>query len=247
MPWRILIVALVLGMTPMTGRAQDKLVQLYAPPALVETGLLRHILPRFSLKTQVKVALQEDAEGADMVLGDEGRALFHGAGRTWHMAVGRPDHSGTKRLAEWLTSQVGQRTIIGFAPEGTPLFAPPKVAAPQVARVELAGDPALGQTVSRRECGRCHVVDAASRGGIGSTPSFAVLRSLPDWEARFLGFYVLNPHPAFTLIDGVTPDFPIDRPSPIVPVTLTLDEVEAVLAFVATMAAADLGAPLQHQ
>ncbi|WP_116598229.1 hypothetical protein [Primorskyibacter marinus] len=247
MPWRILIVALVLGMTPMTGRAQDKLVQLYAPPALVETGLLRHILPRFSLKTQVKVALLEGAEGADIVLGDEGRALFHGAGRTWHMGVGRPDHPGTKRLADWLTSQVGQRTIIGFAPEGTPLFAPPKVAAPQVARVELAGDPALGQAVSRRECGRCHVVDATARGGIGSTPSFAVLRSLPDWEERFMGFYVLNPHPAFTLIDGVTPDFPIDRPSPIVPVTLTLDEVEAVLAFVATMAAADLGAPLQHQ
>ena len=247
MPWRIVIAVLVLGMTPIMGRAQDRLVQLYAPPALVETGLLRHILPRFSLKTQVKVALLDDADGADMVLGEEGQALFQGAGQTWHMAVDRPDHPETKRLADWLTSQVGQRTIVSFAPEGTPLFGAPKETAPQVASLDLAVDPALGQAVSRRECGRCHVVDVAGRGGIGSTPSFAVLRSLPDWEERFAGFYVLNPHPAFTLIDGVTPGFPVDRPSPIVPVTLTLDEVDAVLAFVATMAAADLGAPLKHQ
>ena len=247
MPWRILIAVLVLGMMPIAGRAQDKLVQLYAPPALVETGILRHILPRFSLKTQVTVNLMDQPDGADIVLGGDGRALFHGAGQTWRMAIAAPDHPGSKRLADWLTSEVGQRTVVGFAPEGTPLFGPPKKAAPQVVSLDLAGDPALGQTVSRSKCGRCHVIDIASGGGIGSTPSFAVLRSLPDWEQRFLSFYALNPHPAFTMIDGVTPEFPIDRPSPIVPVTLTLDEVEAVLAFVATMAAADLGAPLQHQ
>ena len=45
----------------------------------------------------------------------------------------------------------------------------------------------------------------------------------------------------------MTAPFPINRPSPIVPVEVTLDEVEAILAYVAEMAPADLGAPIQFQ
>jgi hypothetical protein len=82
---------------------------------------------------------------------------------------------------------------------------------------------------------------------IGSTPSFAVLRALPDWGARFQGFFALNPHPAFTQVADVTDPFPIDRPPPIIPVEITLDDLEAILAFVAAMEPADLGAPLLHQ
>ena len=74
-----------------------------------------------------------------------------------------------------------------------------------------------------------------------------MLRSLPDWADRFDAFYALNPHPAFTQVEGVSEPFPENRPSPIVPIEMTLDEVEAVRAYVATMKAADLGAPLQHQ
>jgi hypothetical protein len=83
--------------------------------------------------------------------------------------------------------------------------------------------------------------------GIGSTPSFSVLRSLPDWSDRFSVFYVLNPHPSFTVIDGVTPPFATNRPPPIAPVVLTLDDLEDVLAYVAGLKPADLGAPLRHQ
>lgn len=74
-----------------------------------------------------------------------------------------------------------------------------------------------------------------------------MLRSLPDWEERFAAFYALNPHPSFTIIEDVTPPFPADRPPPLVPIRLTLDEVEAVLAYVTAMDAAELGAPLVHQ
>ena len=83
--------------------------------------------------------------------------------------------------------------------------------------------------------------------GIGSTPSFFVLRALKDWDIRFQTFYSLNPHPSFTQIAEVTEPFPVDRPSPIVPVELTLDEFDAILAYVSALKPADLGAPLQLQ
>ena len=117
-----------------------------------------------------------------------------------------------------------------------------------VVEVALDGDAELGHKVSREKCTRCHAVDSATKGwGIGSTPSFGVLRSLDDWEGRFAAFYALNPHPAFTQIEDITEPFPMDRPSPIAPIELTFDELQAMLAYVAAMPAADLGKPLDHQ
>lgn len=243
---RILSILMVVVLAAAPARADDRLVFLHAPQALVESGLIKHILPRFTLKTRVKVELV-DASEAQIVLGDAGKPLFEGAGQVWHMTVADPDHDGTARFADWLTSEVGRNTVVSFAPAGTPLFALPSAADVAEALPEFSGDAQLGHEVARTKCTRCHAVDAATRGaGIASSPSFSVLRSLPDWEARFTAFYVLNPHPAFTQVTDVTAPFPSDRPSPIVPVELTLDEVEAVLAYVATMDAALLGAPLQE-
>jgi hypothetical protein len=120
----------------------------------------------------------------------------------------------------------------------------------EAAQVVLAmeGDAELGHAVSRAKCTRCHAVDEATRGwGIGSTPSFGILRALPDWEERFTAFYALKPHAAFTQITDLTEPFPVSRPSPIAPIALTLDEFDALIAYVAAMQAADLGAPLKHQ
>ncbi len=244
---RGLIVTLCITLLPIAAQANDRLVRLHAPDALVETGLLKFALPRFSLKTQIRVELIDDPSQADMVLGDTGQALFQGAGQTWHMQLRRKDHPGTKRFAGWLTSDIGQRTIIGYAPDGEALFGPPDVVAQEVVAIEMDGDAVLGLEVSRTKCRRCHRVDEDRMTGIGSTPSFAVLRSLGDWEERFSAFYALNPHPSFTIVEDITPPFPDDRPSPIVPILMTLDEVEAVLAYVAAMDAAELGAPLIHQ
>lgn len=241
--------ALVLALAlPQRAEAQDdRTVSLYAPAALVETGVMDYILPRFSLKTQIRVRLADAPDEADIVLGDDGRALFEG-GQVWHMRVRSEGHAPTDRFAQWLTGDIGRDTILAYAPEGEPVFteaAPPERA---VRAIAFAGDPKLGHAVSLAKCTRCHAVDEATRSaGIGSTPSFAVLRALPDWEQRFTAFYALNPHPAFTIIHEVTPPFDESRPSPIVPIALTLDEVEAVLAYVAEMQAADLGAPLAHQ
>ena len=241
---RYLIVILVLVL-PLQALADDRLVRLAAPQALVETDLFKYILPRFSLKTQVRVELVSPADTPHMLLGDSGRALFQQGETVWHMQVALPDHPGTARLADWLTGEVGQNTILAFAPDGAPLFTARAPVEQQTVALEMDGDAVLGHKVALAKCTRCHAVDEATRGaGIGSTPSFAVLRSLGDWEDRFQVFYVLNPHPAFTIIDEVTPPFDATRPSPIVPIQLTLDEVEAMLAYVAAMPPADLGGPL---
>ncbi len=228
--------------------ANDKPVRLHAPDALIETGLLKFVLPRFTLKTQVRIEIVPNPDEADLVLGSEGRAVFQGPNQLWKLDTRNEAHSGSKRLSDWLGSDVGQRTIASYAPDGAALFGAPQVEERVVAAVTPSGDAALGHKVSREKCTRCHAVDDATRGwGIGSTPSFGVLRALPDWEDRFSAFYALKPHPAFTQIADVTEPFPIDRPSPIAPVELTLDEVEAMLAYVSSMPAADLGKPLDHQ
>ena len=151
-------------------------------------------------------------------------------------------------LADWLTGDVGRRTILSFKQDGQAVFEAPVVVAEVEEAVELDGDAARGADLALSACGRCHVVGEVNRmNGIGSTPSFAVLRSLDDWLERFLAFYALNPHPSFTIIPDVTEPFDETRPSPISPVTLTLEELENIVAYTATMDPADLGSPIAHQ
>ncbi|MEQ9695188.1 hypothetical protein [Shimia sp. SDUM112013] len=245
---RKLIVGLCLIGIGFPALANDRLVRLEAPAPLVESGLIKYMVPRFSLKTQVRVEIVADGAAADMRFGETGTPLFAGQDATWHMQIVSPDHPGTQRFADWLQSDIGLRTITGFAPAGTALYT--LATAEEAAPVALTydGDAVLGHKASIVMCGRCHVVDPANRmNDIGSTPSFFVLRSLPNWDERFETFYVLAPHGAFTQVADVTPPFPEDRPPPIVPVEMTLDDLEAILAYVASLEAADLGAPLQHQ
>ena len=245
---RWLLVILALSLAPFKAAAEDRLVRLHAPEALIETGLFDYILPRFTLKHRVRVALVDTPAEAHITLGPEGRPLFNGPAQPWAMDIRDPDHPGTATLADWLTGEIGRNPILAYAPDGNALFSEADTIEPENAPADLAGDPALGLRISKAKCTRCHAVDDSTRmAGIGSTPSFAVLRSLPDWEQRFAAFYVLNPHPSFTQIAEVTPPFDDLNPSPIVPMEMTLDEVDAVLAYVAAMDAADLGAPLQHQ
>jgi hypothetical protein len=244
---RLMIVLTCMLVFPFALWADDRLVRLHAPEALVETGLLKHILPRFSLKTQVRVELVS-AGNAQLVLGDGGRPLFEGAGQVWKMDVPGAGHAGTDKLAAWLTSDIGARTIQGYAPDGEALFGPPEIEETVVAVLDYDGDAVLGHEVAVVKCARCHAVDDRTRwSSIGSTPSFAVLRTFEDWEGRFFAFYVLKPHAAFTQITDVTQPFPENRPSPIAPIELTLDEVDALVAYVAGIQAADLGKPLAHQ
>ena len=240
----LVIIVLLL---PISAAAGDRDFRLNAPAALVESGLIKHLLPRFSLKTQIKITLVDGDAEITFSPKPEGVPVFDGAGETWHMAVD-PVHPGAARFADWLTSEVGQRTLTSFNVDGTqPFTLPAKKKAVQVAST-FEGDAKAGLKLSTVHCGRCHVVSEANRmNAIGSSPSFHVLRTMGDWESRFQAFYVLNPHPSFTQIEDVTDPFPIDRPSPIAPVEITLEDLDAILAYVNQLQPADLGAPIRHQ
>ena len=73
---RIILLIFFMMSLPISVLADERLVRLYAPEALIDTGMMRHILPRFTLKTQVRVELAAAPEQADMVWGEEGSALF---------------------------------------------------------------------------------------------------------------------------------------------------------------------------
>ena len=243
----IVLIYVCLSFAPIA-RADDRLVRLFAPTELVESGFLKHLLPRFSLKTQVRVLIVSEGQAHDIAFGAEGAAVFVGPDTAWHMQVLAPEHPGVQRFTEWLLSDVGQRTITSYAPDDVQMFDLPLEPEADTPELAFAGDVATGRDLSRLLCGRCHVVTEAERmNDIGSTPSFFVLRTLANWADRFQTFYVLNPHPSFTQVQDVTAPFAHTRPPPIVPLEMTLDQLEAILAYVAGLEPADLGAPLQHQ
>jgi mono/diheme cytochrome c family protein len=243
----LLILTLVGASLPLDpARAQGKSLTLEVPSEIAQSGLWKFILPRFSLKTGIRVILAADG---DMVLSatPAGAAVLEAD--TGRYYVTRADGPHAERFAEWLRSDVGTRTIESFQPgDGDLAFRIPTAEAVVETALVYEGDAAKGEDLSYHHCGRCHVVGARNRmNGLGSTPSFGLLRTLDDWPSRFEAFYFLKPHPAFTQITGITEPFPETRPSPIAPVEMTQDELDAILAFVSALAPADLGAPLQHQ
>lgn len=109
-----------------------------------------------------------------------------------------------------------------------------------------AAEWAEGEKLTFINCGRCHVIGDHNRmGGIGSTPSFAVIRTWDTWREKMESFYTLNPHPAFTQVEGVTAPFPQNRPSPIHPISLTVQQIDIIVEFARTIEPADLGGALR--
>lgn len=93
-----------------------------------------------------------------------------------------------------------------------------------------------GREVAAAHCTRCHVVgDINPYGGIESTPSFIGMKYLADWERRFEEFYILPPHPALVRISEVSAERSEERPAFVHEIVLTLDDVDAILAFVRTL------------
>lgn len=230
----------------MAASAQDKRFTLTAPGALDDNGFLQYLLPRFSLKTQVRIARAPQGDLA-IVTEPPGTPVFTDGTTTWRL---RGDTRGEDegRFLDWLTSEVGQETIESFPPGGTPVYSAHFETEAAAEDPLPEGDVDLGEELSLSLCGRCHVVNDRNRmSGVGSTPSFPVLRTFPDWEGKFLAFYALNPHPAFTQVDEVTDPFHESRPPTTVPLEITLDQIDAIVAYVARMAPAELGAPIESR
>ncbi|KMK65755.1 hypothetical protein [Puniceibacterium sp. IMCC21224] len=236
----------ILAATSAMAQDADKMFRLAVPDILADSGLMKYMLPRFSLKTATRVALVDAGAAADATFGDTGTVAFEGLGQVWRLEVSTD--ADAQRFADWLQSDAGRSAVGGFMADGVAVFSTEVTEKRIVAPMRFDGDAARGAVLSLQHCGRCHVVGAVNRmKAIGSTPSFAVLRTLSNWRDRFMGFYALNPHPAFTQVAEVTLPFDQSYPSPITPVEITLDELEDILAFVAAVSPADLGAPIQSQ
>ena len=224
--------------------SQEKSFTLKTPDALIESGFIKHLLPRFSLKTGIRITpITEDGDAA---FGATGVPVFQGEGTIWHFS--KEDGPYTDAFLMWLLSDVGKRTIEAFKIDDVALFSADVMVEEVVEEASLSGDMVLGESASLSKCGRCHVVNESNKmNAIGSTPSFALMRSFPDWQERFETFFILKPHPAFTQVEDVTEPFPDNLPSPIAPIEVTLEEIEAITAYVGSIVPADLGAPIQSQ
>lgn len=250
---RILIVlscVLVLLTGTNQGEAQSRSFRMSVPDTLVASGFLKHLLPRFSLKNSIRIELVAVGAEAEVHLSTEniGRPVFSGLGETWFLEAQVSDNDLVARFTDWLSSDVGRRTIETFKAESGAIFVAAVAEVEDTGPIEVTGDIVQGEKLAVIHCGRCHMVNEATRlSTIGSSPSFAVMRSFADWQARFEAFFALNPHPSFTIIDGVTEPFDEARPPPMVPVELSLTDLEAILAFVTQIPPADLGAPIQYQ
>ena len=261
----ILVAALVF-FAPGVGAA-DKAFTLKASPEIIDNGLVKFLRPRFSLKTGTKITVEplplpvEALSGADAYLlpsaalpstdGATRRAAVFGeiGGRSYSMVVmPGAGQAHAERFMDWLASKVGAATLAAFKIDGEVAYGPAEAEAAKEVVVEPTGDTKKGEQIALRQCGRCHVVSDKNKfAGIGSTPSFGAMKTLPRWRQRFEAFWTLNPHPSFTQIEGVTPPFDPERPPHIAPLMLTLDDMEALMAFVLSIKPKDLGPPLTLQ
>ncbi len=232
---------------PVAAQPQEADFGLSSPAVLQESGFLRFLLPRFSLKTGIRIALEADTPEAIISL-ENGMPLMEGLGQVFYLQipdVDSPKSQKAQRFAAWIDSDIGRRAVSQFKIDGAQVFTPIETLQAAETATVFEGDAQRGAAFSFTNCGRCHVVGDRNRmKGIGSTPSFPVLRSLPDWEARFSTFYARIPHPAFVQLEGVSPPFNPAFPPANVPLTLTLDQLDDILTFLGTVEPADLGAPL---
>ena len=129
----LVIICLILYILPIRGDAQERTIRLVVPEVLEATGFPRYFLPRFSLKTAIRIEWVGENDWPDLVLNadENGAAVFQGPNALWHLQIVK-DTSEVQRFVAWLGSDVGTRTIIGFQPDGVALFVLPPAEDPEV-------------------------------------------------------------------------------------------------------------------
>ena len=240
-------ITVCIALAATTGSVASQELTLKMPASMLAEGFDKQILPRFKFKHRIAIAPVTDGD-ADMVLGTEpiGTRVFQGNDDTEFRLSIETDNADAKAQAAtflgWLQSVPGKAAIESFAPDGTPRYTTELKAVAVAVPETFDGDTEIGARLALVHCGRCHVIDKRNRmGGIGSTPSFAAMRGRSNWPDLFRAFYVENPHPSFTQVEGVTEPFDPNRQIHVAPVEITLEEIEAITAFVATLKPKDLG------
>lgn len=221
------------------------------PVEMIENGFAKHLLPRFALRSRIRLTPVPEQTGATMELaltpqGDD--ALFaDDKGRMFGVtALSATAAPTVQTFVDWLRSDVGQAAIAAFPLGQAPLYTPVTKAEEPDAVWRFDGDIDNGLALSRKHCQRCHVVHPSKPfAGIGSTPSFAALKSIPEWQETFTAFYLANPHRGLIEVEGLTDPETDDRPLPIAPIVVTLDQIDDILAYLNSLKPKDLGAPVR--
>jgi len=65
-------------------------------------------------------------------------------------------------------------------------------------------DPERGLALAKRWCASCDVVSAEQQRASVDVPPFATIARSPNFDARHLAYFLLNPHPKM-------PDLPLSR------------------------------------
>ena len=65
-------------------------------------------------------------------------------------------------------------------------------------------DPEHGLALAKRWCASCHVVSPEQQRASADVPPFATIARSPDFDARHLAYFLLNPHPKM-------PELPLSR------------------------------------
>lgn len=227
------------------GSAAKAELTLLMSEEMLASGFDKQLLPRFRFKHRISVTPVTEGE-ADMAFGPEGNRVFQAIGGDPVRLEIRTDKPEARTFLDWLKSGPGKAAIESFKPDGAQVYTTEQVAVAVETTETFDGDTATGSRLALVHCGRCHVIDQRNRmGGIGSTPSFAALRGRKNWSDLFRAFWAHNPHPSFTQVAGVTEPFDPNRALHVAPVEITMDEIEAITAFVATMTPKELGRPVQ--
>ena len=220
------------------------------PEELLMIEFDKYLLPRFRFKTQIMVRVSSQSDSLDARLGviPKGKELFSDLnGFIYRLETVTTDASQISKLEKfvsWLDSPSGITTIEEFSINGSNVFKSIESAVEKKEEEVFEGDVAYGLSLSQQHCKRCHVVDDNAFAGIDSTPSFHAMRSFDDWQERVTAFWTVSPHLNVISITEVHEAGSKTVPVTISPIRISLEQVDDILAYVASIKPKDLGKPI---
>ena len=220
------------------------------PEELLMIEFEKYLLPRFKFKTRINVLVNKDGNSFDAKLGifPTGLEVFSDLnGFIYKLETKTTNKERLHRLetfVSWLTSPTGVMAIEDFSIEGAQVFKAVKNLEEKEDAEIFDGNIASGLRVSQKHCKRCHVVDDNAFAGIGSTPSFHAMRTFDDWQERFTAFWTVSPHLNVISITEVYEAGSKSVPTTIAPIELSLEQIDDILAYVASIKPKDLGKPI---
>ena len=217
---------------------------------VIPSELVQYVVPRFSLKTRIRLDRVESAGDIQLVTdrpetGVEVLKLVSGETVYVTAVGGAVENSDYQAFVDWLISEPGRATIADFELDGQQIAIP--ATAEEAAPIEMVivGNLENGRELSHDHCRRCHKVDRADKyAGIDNAPSFHAMRSFDDWYIRFSTFYAVSPHKALISVEGsgIKKDRALIT---IAPIDLRMDDINDIVAFVHSLTPLDLGKPIQ--